>query len=91
MDYSPDGKNIIMSLTTKYSDVERKFSVPIDCFYDFIADVRRLNANANKHRAEMAQPETLAPMIPNEHKPGCFAFEEEKGYRGRFLTACFLF
>ena len=26
--YSPDGKNVIISLTTKYSTAERKYSVP---------------------------------------------------------------
>jgi hypothetical protein len=30
-DYSPDAKNIIISLATKYSNVERKYSVPIEC------------------------------------------------------------
>ena len=44
-DYSPDGKNIILSLTTKYSTAERKYSVPIECFYDLITDLQRLNAS----------------------------------------------
>src|SRR5665811_1502020 len=43
-DYSPDGKNVIISLTTKYSIADRKFSVPIECFHDLIVDLQRLNA-----------------------------------------------
>ena len=43
-DYSPNGENIIISLMTKYSASDRKYSVPIECFYDFIADLKRLNA-----------------------------------------------
>jgi hypothetical protein len=42
-DYSPDGKNVIISLTTKYSIADRKFSVPIECFHDLILDLQRLN------------------------------------------------
>ena len=44
-DYSPDGKDVIISLTTKYSTAERKYSVPIQCFYDLIVDLQRLNAS----------------------------------------------
>ena len=43
-DYSPDGKHIILSLTTKYSAAERKYAVPVECFQDLIVDLRRLNA-----------------------------------------------
>ena len=46
-DYSPDGKNVIISLTTKYSIADRKFSVPIECFHDLIVDLQRLNAAAS--------------------------------------------
>ena len=46
-DYSPDGKSIIISLTTLYSNNERKYSVPIECFDDFIVDLQRLNAAAS--------------------------------------------
>jgi hypothetical protein len=78
-DYSAEGKNVIMSVTTKYSNVERKFSVPIDCFFDFIVDLQRLNANASGFRTEPAQPETPPSMSPDEHQASCFALEEEKG------------
>ena len=47
-DYSPDGKTINISLTTKYSAAERKYSVPIECLRDLIMDLQRLNAAAQK-------------------------------------------
>jgi hypothetical protein len=43
-DYSPDGENVIISLATKYSTMERKYSVPVECFYDLVTDLKRLNA-----------------------------------------------
>ena len=44
--YTSDGKNVIISLTTKYSVAERKYSIPVECVADFIADLNRLNAFA---------------------------------------------
>ncbi len=76
-DYSPDGRNIIMSLRTKYSNVERKYSVPVDCFYEFIVDLKRLNASVDKF--QVMHPEASPPTAPDEHQPSCFALEEEKG------------
>jgi hypothetical protein len=35
-DYSSDGKNIIISLKVKYADTERRYSVPVECFYDVV-------------------------------------------------------
>ena len=53
--YSVDGDNIVVSLRTKYSTAERKYSVPIQCFQDLIVDLQRLNAST--------------PIEPNEaHK-----------------------
>lgn len=43
-EYSGDGKSVIVSLRTKYSSIDRKYSVPIECFYDLILDLQRLNA-----------------------------------------------
>ena len=34
--YSPDGKNLIISLRAKYSSAERKYSVPLECLKDFL-------------------------------------------------------
>ncbi len=45
--YSPDRKSVIISITTKYSSAERKYSVPVDCLYDLIVDLQRLNADAD--------------------------------------------
>lgn len=42
--YSTNGRNIIISLTVKFLGTKRKYSVPIECFYDLIASLQRLNA-----------------------------------------------
>jgi len=42
--YSEGGDSIVVSLRTKYSTAERKYSVPVECFHDLIVDLRRLNA-----------------------------------------------
>jgi len=58
--YSPDGKDLIISLTTKYSAAERKFSVPVECFYDLIVDLQRLNSTARNALSETPnQPNAL--------------------------------
>ena len=44
--YSPDG-NVIISLTTKFSTAERKYSVPLQCLYDLVIDLQRLNASSD--------------------------------------------
>jgi hypothetical protein len=41
--FSSDGKSIIISLASKYSNAERRYSVPLECFRDFLVDLRRLN------------------------------------------------
>ena len=60
-DYSPDRKNVIISLTTKYSSAERKYSVPIECFHDLILDLQRLNAAASTTSNETCIQPTVAP------------------------------
>jgi hypothetical protein len=45
--YSPDGYCVVISLRTKFSSAERKYSVPLECFHDLIVDLQRLNASAN--------------------------------------------
>jgi hypothetical protein len=40
--YSTEG-DIFISLRTKYSTAERKYSVPLECFQDLIVDLKRLN------------------------------------------------
>ena len=55
--YSPDG-NVVISLRTKYSSAERKYSVPIECFHDLIVDLQRLNASRAREPSE--------PLLPLE-------------------------
>ncbi len=45
--YTTDGNNIVISLRTKFSSAERKYSVPLECFRDLIVDLHRLNANSS--------------------------------------------
>jgi hypothetical protein len=45
--FSPDDKTVVVSLTTKYSSVERTYSVPLECFHDLVDDLQRLNALAD--------------------------------------------
>ena len=42
--YSPDGNSVVLSLRTKFSSAERKYSVPLECFHDLIVDLQRLDA-----------------------------------------------
>ena len=42
--YSPDGKKIIISLTTKYSAEQRSYALPLTLLYSFIADLRKLKS-----------------------------------------------
>jgi len=60
-DYSPDGKNVTISLTTTYSTAERKYSVPVECFHDFIMDLQRLNAAASATSIETSIQPAIAP------------------------------
>jgi hypothetical protein len=60
-DYSLDGKDVIISLTTKYSAAERKYSVPVECFHDLIVDLQRLNAAATTTAIETPIQPAVAP------------------------------
>jgi hypothetical protein len=54
VDYTSDGKGIIVTLVTKYSTAERKYSVPIECLQDLIVDLRRLNATRRARSVDTA-------------------------------------
>jgi hypothetical protein len=54
VEFSADGKDIIISLTTKYSAAERLYSVPIESLSDFVVDLRRLNVTANADTKEIS-------------------------------------
>ncbi|MGB9042544.1 MAG: hypothetical protein WCC81_08740 [Pseudolabrys sp.] len=55
--YLPDG-NVVISLRTKVSSAERKYSVPLECFHDLIIDLQRLNAS-----------KAVEPSIQSEETP----------------------
>lgn len=44
-EYSDEGRSLIISLTTKHSAAERRYSVPLECFSDLIGDLKRLQAS----------------------------------------------
>ena len=60
-EFSPDGKNVIISLTTKYSAAERQYSVPLECLYDFVVDLQRLNVFAGRATTETAVHTLVTP------------------------------
>ncbi len=53
--YSQDG-NVVISLRTKFSSAERKYSVPIECFHDLIVDRQRLNSATTREPYESFLP-----------------------------------
>jgi hypothetical protein len=61
--YSADGKNVIISLKTKFSTAERKYSVPLECFYDLIVDLQRLNASKEATSTEPSTQPTGTPSL----------------------------
>jgi hypothetical protein len=63
--YSADGDNIVISLRTKYSTAERKYSVPVECFQDLIVDLQRLSASRQSESADKANDQT-EPLLPLE-------------------------
>ena len=66
--YSSDGKNVIISLTTKYSTAERKYSVPLECFYDLIVDLQRLNASTDTTSIESSIPAVALNLPINQRQ-----------------------
>jgi len=50
--YPPDGKNLAISLRTKYSSAERRYSVPLECLRDLLVDLQRLRTSKLEHSAE---------------------------------------
>ncbi len=60
--YSADGDDIVISLRTKYSTAERKYSIPVECFRDLIVDLRRLSLSAPIAPAHTADTEAEPPL-----------------------------
>lgn len=61
--YSANGDSILISLLTKYSGAERKYSIPVDCFRDLIVDLRRLSMDTSRHPTDTADGEA-EPRLP---------------------------
>jgi hypothetical protein len=59
-DYSPDGNSVVISLRTKFSSAERKYSVPLECFHDLIVDLQRLNANKSAEPSTQPEESSIA-------------------------------
>jgi hypothetical protein len=54
--YAADGTEVVISLRTKFSDAERRYSVPLECFRDLLLDLQRLEA------IRQSVPEEPAPL-----------------------------
>ena len=67
--YSAADDSIVISFRTKYSTAERKYSVPVDCLEDFIADLRRLSYRHQQWRMKKrpVQTEPLLPLEPGQN------------------------
>ena len=61
--YSSNGAEIVISLRTKYSTAERKYSIPVECFRDLIDDLRRLRWKTPIAPADAADSE-VEPRLP---------------------------
>jgi hypothetical protein len=68
--YSPDGKNLVISLRTKYSSAERKYSVPLECLRDLLVDLQRLQASNIEHPAENLDQDVGAHQNIDSDKSG---------------------
>lgn len=60
-DYSYDGKNVIISLRPRYS-AEQTFSVPLECLYELITDLQKLNAAKGASAAKPAAEPQVKPQ-----------------------------
>src|SRR5262245_37452055 len=61
--YSADRENVVISLRMKYSMVERKYSVPLECLRDLVVDFRRLSSATPDVPTENTHGET-EPLLP---------------------------
>ena len=62
--YSVDSDNIVITLRTKYSTNERKYSIPVECFRDLIIDLQRLHVAGTPTQPD--HPTEQAPDHPTE-------------------------
>jgi len=61
--YSADSDNIVISLRTKYSANERKYSIPVECFRDLIIDLQRLNVATTPTQPDKPT-DRAEPLLP---------------------------
>ena len=63
--YSSGDDTVVISLRTKYSTKERKYSIPVECLRDLIVDLQRLNSIATPIQPEKPADKTedLLPEI----------------------------
>jgi hypothetical protein len=59
--YTPDGKNVIVSLATKYSAEPRLYALPVACLYSFITDLQKLKSPSPTQPADAPAPQTKSP------------------------------
>jgi len=59
--YTTGSNNIVISLRTKFSSSERKYSVPIECFHDLIVDLQRLNASKSAEPPNLPEEAHIVP------------------------------
>ncbi len=64
-DYSPDGKDVIISFATKYVAERRTYSVPVEYLNEFIADLRKLKSPTGTTSINMSRPPAAA-QIPDK-------------------------
>jgi hypothetical protein len=55
--YSAECSSVVISLRTKFSSAERKYSIPLECFHDLVVDLQRLNASAVSKLCDVSQLE----------------------------------
>jgi len=63
--YSAEG-DVIVSLQTKLSTAQRKYSIPVECFRDLIVDLQRLSLSALVARAETNNKGETRLPLPTE-------------------------
>lgn len=68
--YSDDGRSRVISLKTKYSAAERRYSVPVECFNDLIVDLQRLVGSASTASSSEAAGDPVGRPIREETKDG---------------------
>jgi hypothetical protein len=51
-EYSPDGKNIVISLATKYAAERRTYSVPVESLYELLSDLKTIKRPSDNETSD---------------------------------------